>query len=60
METKLDFIGQLNNVTLSRFQSIATSVITYGLYVQNMFTMQNFAYKIWKQLINVMNYRPPT
>ena len=36
----------LDNIKLSQSQYIATSVINYGLYIDNMFALKNFTFPI--------------
>ena len=57
-DTKPYILEHLNNIKLSRSQYIATFIINYGLYIDNMFTLENFVYNFCKQLINVMNSKP--
>ena len=45
-DTKLYLLEHLDNIKLPRSQYIATSIINYGPYIDNMFALVDFAYNI--------------
>ena len=49
-----------DNIKLSRYQYIATSVINYCLHVDNMFSLENFTHNFCNQLTDVVNSSTPT
>ena len=62
MTTKSDvksyILELLDNITLSRSQCIATSIINYGPYIHNMFALENFAYALHRQLSTFITSKP--
>ena len=58
-DNKPNILEHLNNVKLSSFQYIPTSTIKYSPYIENMFVLENFAYKLHQHLVKVINSRPP-
>ena len=62
INAKSDFkpyiLEHLDNIKLSRSQYIATSIINYGPYIDNMFAFENFAYAICRQLSTVISSNP--
>ena len=57
-DTKTCIIEQLDNVKLTRSWYIATYMLTYDSYLENMFVIAKFAHKFRQQLANVINCRP--
>ena len=49
----------IEHLKISRSQYIAIFVINHGQYIDNMFTLENFAYTSYRQLINVINSNLP-
>ena len=44
----------LGNIKLSQSQYIATSVINYDPYIDDMFALDNFTYAFCRQLVNII------
>ena len=59
-DTKPYVHAHLDNITLSWSQYIATSIIIYGPYTDNMFALESCVCNFWRQLINVIKLKPPT
>ena len=57
-KTKPYIVEQLNNIKLSRSQYIATSIIKYGGYIENLFAMQNSNCKFYQQPMNILALGP--
>ena len=57
-DTKPNILEHLD-INLSRSQYIATSIINYDSYINNMFALEKFSHNFMKQLVNVINSKPP-
>ena len=53
-DVKPYILEPFNNIKLSRSQYIATSIINYGPYIDNMFALEYFAYALCRQLSTVI------
>ena len=58
-DTKPYILKYLCNIELPRSQYITTSIINYGHYIDNMFTLENFTHTFQWQLINTVNSQNP-
>ena len=52
-------LKHLNNIKLSTSQYIATSIINYGPYMDNLITLEHFTHTLHRQLINAINSKLP-
>ena len=53
-DTKPYILEHLDNIKLSRFQCITTSIINYAPYLESI-NLEQFSHNFWKQLVNVIN-----
>ena len=44
---------------MSRFQYIATSILIYDLYIDNIFALKNVAHTFYQSLFEAINLTPP-
>ena len=58
-DVKPYILEPLDNIKLSRSQYIATSIINYGPYIDNMFAVKDFVYALCRQLSTVITSKTP-